>query len=147
MLGVSYKYKVMKILSDSLRISKKVLEHELFKNIGYHTHDTPPVKEEGRPSHKSKASKVPARITFDLHRHLSTQEKRHDILECQMKEVRDILKYYSNNKIKRIELIHGGNEYSTLRVKIWETLSKDYKNIATWRHPANNPGTTEIDFT
>ncbi len=141
------KHKAMMIESDCMRISPKARKHPSFKNIGYFITDTPSVKEEGRPSHKSKASKVPARITFDLHRHLSTQEKRHDILECQMKEVRDILKYYSNNKIKRIELIHGGNEYSTLRVKIWETLSKDYKNIATWRHPANNPGTTEIDFT
>jgi hypothetical protein len=148
MLGVFYKYKAMKIQSDFIKISEKVLDHASFKNIGYYTHDTPSVKEEGRSSHKSKASKVPARITFDLHCDITRQQNRHEILECQIKEVRNILRYCTDKKIKRIELIHGGNQNTPLRNSIWAILKSHYgKKNARWSHPTNNPGTTEIDFT
>jgi hypothetical protein len=147
MLGVFFKNKTMKIHSDFIKISEKVRDNALFKYIGYYTHDAPSVKEEERSSHKSKESKVPARKTFDLHCHMTTKEKRHDILVCQMKEVKDILRYCSKNKIKRIELIHGGNQNTPLRNSIWAILKSYYEKNARWSHPTNNLGTTEIDFT
>jgi hypothetical protein len=141
-----FKHNAMKIQSDSISISNKVLEHDLFENIGYHTHDTPPVKEEGRPSHKNKASKVPARLTFDLHHDITRQQKRHEILQLQMDEFHKILRDCRNKKIKRIELIHGGDQNTPLRNSIWAVLKSHYGKNARWWHPVNNPGTTEIDF-
>jgi hypothetical protein len=136
----------MMIESDCMRISPKARKHASFKNIGYFITDNPSVKEEDRPSHKIKASKVHAHNTFDLHYHMTTEEKRHDILEYQMKEFLKVLRDCKRKNFKRIEIIHGGNKHSPLRNKIWITLSKHYTNIAEWNHPGGNQGKTEINF-